>query len=449
MTIIQAFLEAQYRKKTETEQKQLAKAREAGNAEKVRELEQKLRDTQAKFEQEYWLTKATESMAKQLSFGTHISKGVHPDAKGDNVAFVAEHELPVQLVGTHSLVDTVLDANGNAAALPLAAFFDFAAQEGATKIRDLILKDDDELIAALSSDPELAQYRHRVFKAALTNRITTPTTHERNKQTLWPVNPYSGEALSQSRYHMLVPLYPSALTHEVYQRMNALRYSDENKTARENRSKVTAEQRAYVSMPDIASTQLGGTKPQNVSQLTSRQGGRNYLLPSLPPQIRFEHDYQVSKFANSVFGKRLSYYARYDIQVIFDVIDSSRNTVEVRDKRKMAVDAVLHHLFALAEHMQGLPKGWSKPYQLAWEEKLWLDPKRGELVEEQEFAAAREQNDWRASIIKRFATWLNDLLKAEFPELKYEFADVEHLEWEREIEAMIQQKSRLGIGVFE
>lgn len=28
---------------------------------------------------------------------------------------------------------------------------------------------------------------------------------------------------------------------------------------------------------------MGGTKPQNISQLTSERGGANYLLASLPP----------------------------------------------------------------------------------------------------------------------------------------------------------------------
>lgn len=446
---VKAFLASQYDKKTETEQKQLAKAIESSDHEKATELKETLADAKEKYSVANWIPDAATRMAKQLNFGTHISKGVHPDAKGDNVSFNSINDLPDTLTGTHSIVSNYIDANGNAAALPLAAFFDFEVNEN-TKIRDLILADNADFIASLTSSKEMSDAYHQTFKNALQNIITEPVTHERNKQTLWATNAYQGMGIEQLNYNNIIPLYPSVLTHEVYQRINHLKFSDDNKAARDNRFKKTAEQHSYVSLSNLATIQLGGTKPQNVSLLMSKQGGRNYLLPSLPPIIKQSYTYHLSKFASSIFGTGLAYQAHESIQNIFKVVKDSRNIVDIRNARKKAIDEVLYILFSLAEDMRTtLPAGWSKDYDLDRCEALWLDPKRADLDGEEGFKAEREDDDsWYQQIIHRFARWLNQLLQTEFKDMASDFADSEHLDWEREIEDMQKRYERAGRGVF-
>ncbi len=446
---VKAFLASQYDKKTDTEQKQLTKAIESSDHEKVTELKETLADAKEKYSIASWIPDAATRMAKQLNFGTHISKGVHPDAKGDNVSFDTANNLPQTIVGTHSIDSPYIDANGNAAALPLAAFFDFAVNE-TTKIRDLILADNPDFIASLTSDQTLANAYHQTFKSALQNIITEPVTHERNKQMLWVTNAYEGADIETLDYINIVPLYPSVLTHEVYQRINHLKFSDENKAARDNRFKKTAEQQPYVSLNDLATVQLGGTKPQNVSLLMSKQGGRNYLLPSLPPIMKQERSFKLSKFANSIFGTGMEYNAREAIQSIFKSIKDTRNIVDVREARKRAIDEVLYQTFNTAEDMRtNLPAGWSKDYELNCFEKLWLDPKRADLEGEEDFKSEREQDDeWHSKIVHSFARWLNTLMQTEFKAIASDFADAEHLEWEREIEDMKKRYERAGKGVF-
>lgn len=84
---VKAFLISQYDKKTDTEQKQLSKAIESSDHDKVTELKEALVNAKEKYSIANWIADAATRMAKQLNFGTHISKGVHPDAKGDNVSF--------------------------------------------------------------------------------------------------------------------------------------------------------------------------------------------------------------------------------------------------------------------------------------------------------------------------------------------------------------------------
>lgn len=446
---VNAFLASQYDKKTETEQKQIAKAIENKEHEKASELKETLADAKDKYSVNNWIADATTRMAKQLNFGTHISKGVHPDAKGDNVSFEVINNLSETIVGTHSIDSSYIDANGNAAALPLAAFFDFEINE-TTKIRDLILDDNTDFVASLNSDQTLANTYQQTFKEALQNNIIEPVTHERNKQTLWVTNAYEETDIEQLNYINIVPLYPSVLTHEVYQRVNHLKFSDENKAARDNRFKKTAEQRPYVSLNNLATVQLGGTKPQNVSLLMSKQGGRNYLLPSLPPIIKQDRAFKLSKFANSIFSTGMEYNAREAIQNIFKSIKDTRNIFDVRDARKRAIDEVLYQIFAAAEDIRTtLHAGWSKDYELDRIEKLWLDPKRADLEGEAEFKAEREEDDaWHSQIVHRFARWLNTLMQAEFKQIANDFGDAEHLEWEREIEDMKKRYERAGKGVF-
>ena len=101
-------------------------------------------------------------------------------------------------------------------------------------------------------------------------------------------------------------------------------------------------------MPNLAIVQLGGSKPQNISQLTSRQGGRNYLLPSLPPKISQDREFSLSKFCENFFdSKTLKYHIQDDFNYVVQVVKDTRNTIDVRDKRKDAIDRLLHTILAL------------------------------------------------------------------------------------------------------
>lgn len=447
---VKAFLASQYDKKTETEQKQLIKALESNDYDKVSELNETLSNAEDKYSVASWIPDAATRMAKQLNFGTHISKGVHPDAKGDNISFQATENFPENLVGTHSIESHYIDANGNAAALPLAAFFDFEVNDN-IKIRDLILKDNADFVASLASELSIANDYHHSFKTALQNIITQPSAHERNKQTLWVTNAYQNINLESLDYITIVPLYPSVLTHEVYQRINHLKFSDDNKAARDNRFKKTAEQRPYVDLKQLATLQLGGTKPQNVSLLMSKKGGRNYLLPSLPPPIiEDSKGFRLSKFSRSIFSTGLQYHAREAIEDIFKSVRDARNIVDIREARKHAIDEMLFQIFSASEELRNhLPAGWSKDSNLERPQMLWLDPKRADLEGEEDFKAEREANDdWHKLIIHGFARWLNSLLQAEFKKKANDFGDPEHLEWVREIEDMIKRYERAGRGVF-
>ena len=102
----------------------------------------------------------------------------------------------------------------------------------------------------------------------------------------------------------------------------------------------------YCDMPNLAVTILGGTNSNNVSRLNNIQGGRNYLLPSLPPKISQDREFSLSKFCENFFdGKTLKYHIQDDFNYVVQVVKDTRNTIDVRDKRKDAIDRLLHTIF--------------------------------------------------------------------------------------------------------
>ena len=437
---IDDFLAFHYQKKGEKELKALDKATEQGDSQAISELQQQLAPLKEKYQKSKWLADAVR-MAGQLKFGTHISKGIHPDAKGDNIRFDPMHDVP--FVGSHTLKSRLLDANGNAAALPLAGFFDWWVDESqCVKMRDIILTNHPALTGVFADDETLSESYRQAFFDSLSSQISKAHTHERNKQLLW--------ATAGDEYHTIIPLQPSVLTHEFFQKINRLRYSDTNKQARDNRAKKTAEQSSYVNIKDLAMVQLGGTKPQDVSQLVSKQSGRHYLLPSIPPTFTGAKDLSIAKSSHSLFdGRSLNFLLKESLDSLFDNINIKHNTFHIRDGRKAIIDFILYQIIQIAITIQATRSaGWSKDYKLDMAQKYWLDPKRGDLDGEEHFQSERDKGDWKKDLERQFAEWLQSVLKNKFKAIAQDFSDAEYFEWTREMQDAIKQSERAGQGAF-
>lgn len=439
---IDEFLLAQFHKKADKELKALAKAIETGDPTKISEAQDALAPLQAKYQKSAWLEDA-KKMATQLKFGTHLSKGIHPDAKGDNITAQAH---ACDFVGTHTLSCPSLDANGNAAALPLASFFDW--QVGELKIRELITAQHPALVGAFDDDLAICETYRQIFFDTLTGKKDKPATHERNKQLFW--------ALPNDTYHLVIPLFPSALTHEVFNKINELRYSDANKQARENRFKEKGEPTAYVSVVDLATIQLGGTKPQNISQLVSRQGGKTYLLPSYPPTFTGSADLSFGKSATTIFGKSLYHHVHDDLEALFKLLLNANlhneNTVDIRESRDDILQNIIISVLKVAHAIAQREAGWSRSYKLAMHQKCWLDPKRALLDGEERFKEEYEQFDWAKKIQDEFATWVQNYLKEQFDrhykKLSNDFGVPEHQHWQKAFKETFKASIRMGEGAF-
>ena len=438
---ITEFLSNERQAKLEPEQKKLDKL-EPGSAE-AQTIEETIASLRTKYSASNWLKQAATTMARQLKFGSHISKGIHPDSKGDNINFRSTRELPAGLVGSQQLTTTELDANGNAAALPLAAFFNISVNN--TKLRELILAQHPAIEGAFASSPEVSAQYQQAFKQALDGTTDNPTTSGRNKQLLWPLD----DAIETDNYRCLLPLHPSALVYEVSQTINELRFSEQNKSAKDNRRKDNIEQQAYLSFVALANQQLGGTKPQNVSSLTSKQGGRMLLLESLPPTYTRQHEFTLGKQQENFFSKPLARHCNEGLRMLYGVVEEAKNTLEQRQQRKRALDLILGQVLQAAAYVQQhYPPGWSASHPLKMQQKYWLDPRRAEQPEQEDFNTARINTDWVPELMNDFSLWLNSLLRQQFKQQATAFNDDHHLEWLRTMEAAIKASQRAREGIF-
>jgi CRISPR-associated protein Csy1 len=371
----------------------------------------------------------------QIQMATHILKGIHPDPKVKvatnlNVDCVALPDLP--MVSSHVLgKDHEIDATGNGAFnkrvyeiyLLLMTKFD------GRSVLDLLHADDADAIAALSESP----MRAAEIAGALANidaaRCIRPSSHTLAKQIYWLTG---NDPHDDAAYHLLAPLYPTSLVHRFYQMWQDDRFSDEAKAARDARKSGTWHDRPVREYPHLAIQQLGGTKPQNISQLNSERRGNNLLLASLPPvwqsaEIRpvFGADslFKVFRWRNEV--RRLTTQLRRFLE------DDPARNLETRTQRDAWVEALLDELVQFTAEQQTLEPGWTNDprCELPLSQRAWLDP---EGVEDAE-------PDLLDELARDFANWLNHELRDPLP-----MGDPEFLHWRTQARELFKAMEREG-----
>ncbi len=384
------------------------------------EKRQKLLDAH---QPEIWIADAARRVG-QIQQVTHAIKYTHPDAKGTSLNSQGNPAAGEHLVGTHTLNGSVPpDVVGNAAALDVYKFL--RLEVNSKTLLRLASDSAPALAAALSADTEVAQSWMTAF-ANLTEPKGEPTSHKLAKQLYWPLG--SGE------YHLLAPLFPTALVHGVNACIREDRFSDAARAAREARRNRQPHDHGFREYPNFAIQNFGGTKPQNISQFNSERHGENYLLAAVPPNWKSERISPPLK-TDSIFDRWLNRNKRiYQLTKAlrgFLVKAQPVNNINIRDKRAELVASIVDEVIQLAAQLRESSPGWSQheDCRLNPDECYWLDPYRG--LDDKEFAAARFKSNWQETIYDRFGNWLNARLNAD----KTPMSDTEHTEWHSVLKA--------------
>jgi len=377
-----------------------------------------------------WLEDAARRV-QQIQAVTHSLKPIHPEARGTNL-YVEPSQLPaLSELGSHALgADFVGDVVGNAAALDVYKFLKL--QVGGQSLLAALVAEDPAALLAVHDDPAQAKVLRDAFVSLTAVRAGGPSSHGRAKQLYW----LTGEdAADDAQYELLAPLYATSLAHALYGEVQEHRFGEANKAARIARREHQPHDGVFHDYPGLAAQKMGGTKPQNISQLNSERGGVNYLLASLPP-VWTPSAVRLPVYAVSVFDRML--IARPEVRRTLRALrkflaSEPEPNLETRRRREAFTDALLDELVAFANELQQLLQpGWSKDDErfkdLDYMEQLWLDPLRAELWEEAQFASDWMYMDWPAEIGKSFARWLNQQLKHQFP-----VGDVEARQWRKEL----------------
>ena len=380
----------------------------------------------ASFAHDVWLASAAKRV-EQIQAVTHSLKPIHADARGTNLYVEPRTLPPLAELGSHALGERFVgDVVGNAAALDVYKMLKLEVN-GRSLLTALLAQDADAL-AALHTDPAQAQALRDAFVSLTQPRAEGPSSHTLAKQLYWLTGT---DACDDAHYTLLAPLYATSLAHAVHAQVQEDRFGEANKAARQARRDRKAHDGVFHDYPGLAVQNMGGTKPQNISQLNSERRGVNYLLSSLPPQWQTSA-MRLPVQAGSVFDRLFIARpeVRRTVRALRQFLESDPEpNLATRQRREALLDALLDELVSLAAELQQLlPPGWSRDDErfekLDDNQKLWLDPLRAELPEESEFAGRWLQMDWPAEIGKAFSRWLNEQLRDKLP-----VGDAEAREW--------------------
>ena len=374
---------------------------------------------------------------KTIAIASHLAKATHPDLKVKDVSNLAvdfSALSTLQEVGSHvlpadqSLWDATGDGAYNNAAYELYLLLD-SVFEGQTLAAWLKAGDEDVLNALAAS----ANVPQAPWLDLLQDKCPQPATSSLSKQLYWLST--SEDACDDSAYVLLAPLSSAPLIHWAYRHIHADRFSAANQAARQAKRERKAHDGVFHDYPGLAVQNMGGTKPQNISQLNSERRGVNYLLSSLPPRWKASEK-RLPTHADSVFK---GYFdrrplVRQTVQALQRFLESDpAATLPTRLQRQALVDALVDDMVAMAAELeQALPPGWTRDDErfasLNLDEQCWLDPLRAERPEEADFAETWLAMEWPEAIGRRFGNWLNARLEG-----KLHFSDIEFAAWKKEL----------------
>lgn len=399
--------------------------------EKLKDDDPKRIELLEKYQYGAWIENAAHRVSR-LQAVTHSIKGIHSDAKGTSLNVHPDRMPSLDVLSSHVLGSSfVTDVVGDAAALDVYKFLKL--EVNGCSLLSALLTEDESAIHSLHKEPEQARLLRDAFVGLMQARAR-PSSHPLAKQLYWLTD---SDPCVDSHYELLAPLFPTSLAHAVYVQIQDHRFGETNKAARHAYYNHQPHDGVFHHYPHLAVQKMGGTKPQNISQLNSERGGTNYLLASLPPTWQASasrppvHSHSIFEH---LFPARPE--VRKTLRQLRQFLESDPPpNLDTRQRREAYIDTLLDELVSLAgELLQTMPAGWTSPSMdtegrfkdLARAEQLWLDPLRAELPPEAEFAQEWLQMDWPAQVGKHFANWLNHELQHRLP-----VGDAEARQWQK------------------
>jgi CRISPR-associated protein Csy1 len=381
-----------------------------------------------------WLQDAARRVG-QVQAVTHSLKPVHPDAKGTNLFCQPQGLHELQVVGSHCLGDGfAADVVGNAAALDVYKFLKL--EHHAHSLLTLVLARDVDLALALSDDAVLAEVWMNAF-AGLTEPRRRVASHTLAKQLYWLIG---NDPHDETSFHLLAPLYASSLAHNIYQTIQDDRFSEEAKVARQAKRGGIFSDRPVREYPQIAVQKLGGTKPQNISQLNSERRGDNFLLASLPPIWR-SIDLKPLLGIDSMFQR---YARRPEVKKLINTLlaflgSNPASNLDTREHRDKLINELIDEFLQFSAELRSLQAGWSQVPEcsLGSAEKHWLDADG--VAQACATSGLPLPTDTGEHVSKAFSNWINEQLRDPLP-----MGDAEFLHWRNLMLEQIQIEEREG-----
>ena len=236
--------------------------------------------------------------------------------------------------------------------------------------------------------------------------------------------------IAEGEYHLLSVVPSSCLALEMYQRIRAInghKIDCCNKKS-ENYGKPCEE------VTGLTMIGFGGTKPQNISALNSRCGGKTYLLSSLPPSLPA----RKIRLPKSDFFRESIWYKQQSSTLyrLHAYMKQDRNTIEIRRAIHDLVDEMISAVLFAAYQIRAEKIGWNEEEaysQLPTAQKIWLDDA---------YAEERKETSWADDISSSFARWVIRSYEKLLGEDAIKLGDAEHGFIKKQMETVLKDEVR-------
>ncbi len=344
--------------------------------------QQKEEEAESKFSPKRWIEDASKRIA-HLHMVSHVAKLTHPDAKVS--PFIAQCRATNDGYVRTGNVKYPWDIYGNAADQDVVEF-----------LTEVTLSNGETILSAIeNSSPLIVNYFNNLginYKSFLSIKKNDDDYYTSSlvKQVFFPIEGNS--------YHLLSILNSTGMMLVLKEHIFGSR-NDSFKKRGELKNNITNFVK-YDEFFDVASIGFGGTKPQNISRITSKEHGKFYLLSSLPPQTFNNYIKNVSSnfFSQAIFAK--DEYFKYDFFTLHSLIESRQINDEIRREICSCIEVLTDKILLRAQAYQNLPAGWSDKAgnRLPLWQKYWLDRNYREKKE--------AEIQWQTEVIHQITQWL-------------------------------------------
>lgn len=236
--------------------------------------------------------------------------------------------------------------------------------------------------------------------------------------------------IAEGEYHLLSVMPSSCLALEMYRRIRAINghkigcYNKKSETYGQPCEKIT----------ELTKIGFGGTKPQNISALNSRCGGKTYLLSSLPPSLPA----RKIRLPKSDFFRESIWYKQQSSTLyrLHTYMKQDRNTIEIRRAIHDLVDEMISAVLFAAYQIRAERIGWNEEEaysQLPTAQKIWLDDA---------YAEERKETSWADDISSSFARWVIRSYEKLLGEDAIKLGDAEHGFIKKQMETVLKDEVR-------
>lgn len=353
----------------------------------VKEVEQQCEHV---FSLEQWLPNAAKR-AGQISMATHPCTFSHPSARKNKNGYVSSVISDAHFAEDGFLksgnVNVETDALGNAAALDVYKFLTLELSDGKPLISH-IKQDTESATSLLSIKGQSYQELKNGFMVMSESSVKNITS-SKIKQVYFPVG---------ADYHQLSILTNSGLIYKLRERIDAIRFSEKNKIIRALKRNNENSNEGFFELYNLTTIGYGGTKPQNISVLNNRNGGKTHLLQSLPPSI----EKRTIRFPKrNFFAESIRYWDCQDVfQALHEIFKTDYNNLKIREGRDYRFQDIMSRIIARMWAVRGVEQSQyrAESSQLKGYQKTWLL---------NEHAQQREDSEqWLDELCKAISIWV-------------------------------------------